>query len=411
MFEPMFVPPRDSPLLHATASALLPWLAPIFGKGHSVSVPAADLDRLRALKGRRALLCPNHPSESDPIALFWLGKLVGERFNYVATRETFDTLRGKLVNWLGAYSVIRGFPDRESLRMTRRLLTELNRKVVIFPEGNIYEMNDRMLEFQTGVVQIGFWALDDLKKGGEQPELPLVPIALRYRCLADPTRAIERSLAELEAAMQLPPPGPLGLSNYDRLMRLGGEVLNRIEREEQVTPSPDADLDERIDNARGRILRRVAAVIGEEIDTKQGPAQQLHDTFAALKAWVGVHSGDGDAYDERRYHHRLTIAAPLFKDLSRLQNFIAVTSDYVALRPTAERFLEVLTCLQTEVFGAARHYVPLGVELRIAEPIPLEERHAAYREQKRETVSAATRELQSRVRQALDGMADLCTFL
>ena len=100
---------------------LLPRLAPLFGNVYDVGVPPEDFARLEALRPYRAILCPNHPTETDPIVLFWLARMLRQPFNYCATRQTLDGLRGKLLNQVGVYSVIRGFPDRESLRMSRRL--------------------------------------------------------------------------------------------------------------------------------------------------------------------------------------------------------------------------------------------------------------------------------------------------
>src|SRR5438445_494676 len=256
MFDPMFVPPRHNAALFRIANALLPRLAPLFGNAHAVTVPEEDLARLEALRSHRALICPNHPTETDPIVLFWLSRIVRQPFNFCATRETLDGLRGRLLNQIGVYSVIRGFPDRESLRMSRRLLAEMDRKVVIFPEGQIYERNDQLLAFHTGVAQIGFWALDDLRKAGREPFLPMVPVAVKYRCMTSPDAAIENGLRELERTLELPPDP--SLTRYARLLRVGGELLARIEREEGVKRDAAADLGERIAAVRSRALRRVA---------------------------------------------------------------------------------------------------------------------------------------------------------
>jgi 1-acyl-sn-glycerol-3-phosphate acyltransferase len=402
MFDPMFVPPRHNAALFWLANALLPRLAPLFGKAHEVRVQPECLARLEALRPHRALLCPNHPTETDPIVLFWLSRLYRQPFNYLATRETLEGPRGRLLNQLGVYSVIRGFPDRESLRMTRRLLAEQDRKVVIFPEGNIYELNDQLLAFQTGVAQMGFWALDDLQKAGRPLSLPLVPIALKYCCLGDPAPAIEQGLRALERALGLPPVPALG--RYQRLRRAGGEVLARLEREEGLDADPAGDLDPRIAAVRQRVLERVAQAMDAELDPTAPPATRLHDLFNTLKGWVGVLPDDAGDYEERRYRHRLEIAAPLFTELHRLQNFIAVTGNYVAAQPTAERFLEVLGCLQWEVFGKVRHRAPLSARLRIAPPIPLELRYQEYRENKRAVVAAVTREMQQAVWSMLQEM-------
>ena len=78
--------------------------------------------------------------------------------------------------------------------------------LVIFPEGQIYERNDQLLAFHTGVAQIGFWALDDLRKAGRELLLPMVPIAVKYRCLTSPDRAIELGYGH--------PMGPLKLTDH-----------------------------------------------------------------------------------------------------------------------------------------------------------------------------------------------------
>jgi len=403
MFDPMFVPPRHNPFLVWLCNATLPRLAPVFGNVYGVEVPDEDFGRLEALGTGRALLCPNHPTETDPIVAFWLSRKLGQSFNYLATRETLEGPRGWLLNRIGVYSVIRGFPDRESIRMTRRLLAEMDRKVVIFPEGQVYEHNDMLLDFQMGVAQIGFWALEDLAKAGREPALPLAPVAVRYRCRDDPAPAIERALKELEGALGIPR-NP-GVRRYDRLRQIGGRVLSTIEGEEGLKASDSGDLSERIRDVRRAALDRVAQAAGTRVNHEAPTAEALHQVFNELKAWVGVLEEDATEYDERRYRHRLQIAAPLFRELLRLQNVIVLSGDYVASEPSAERFLEVLRCLQKEVFGKIRHRAPLIASVRIAPVIRLEERRDAYRENKREVVASVTSELQTAIREQLDAMS------
>jgi 1-acyl-sn-glycerol-3-phosphate acyltransferase len=335
--------------------------------------------------------------------------MLREPFHYLAAREVLDGVKGWVLNHLGAYSVIRGVPDRESLRMTRRLLGEMNRKVVIFPEGEIYEYNDTLLAFQSGVAQIGFWTLDDLAKAGAEPELPLVPVAIKYRCSDWPRSAIDASLRDLERALALP--ATRGLSSYARLLQVGRRVLSALERQEGIRPDESAALNERIAAARRKLLERVARAIGSEVDSRQSPADQLHLLFHALKSWVGVLPGEHSDYDERLYARRMAVAEPLFRDLHRLQNFIAVTGDYVAAEATAERFLDVLSRLEREVFGQVRHPVPRDAVVRIGEPIRLEARVDAYRANKRQTVSDVTAELERSIRDMLRDLSREATPL
>jgi 1-acyl-sn-glycerol-3-phosphate acyltransferase len=403
MFKPMFVPPRDNPGMVRLCNALLPNLAQFVGNIRNVEVPDEDFERLKALLPRRAVLAPNHPTGNDPIVLFWLSRMLGQPFNYLAAREVLVGFKGWLMNQVGTYSVIRGVADRESLRATRRLLADLDRKVVIFPEGEVYEHNDRLLAFQSGVAQIGFWTLDDLEKSGKDPLLPILPVAIKYRCVDSPRLAIEHSLGDLEKALDLPTSHKS--TAYQRLRRVGDRVLASLERQEGLKPAEGDDLSQRILVVRQRMLDRVAEAIGTQIDHRQPPAEQLHLLFHDLKKWVGILPDDFSDYDERLYLHRIEVAAPLFSDLQRLQNFIAITGDYVAAEATAERFLDVLGRLEKEVLGGVRHRVPREAMVRIAEPISLEDRYEAYRKNKREVVAEVTREMESRIRAMLQQLS------
>jgi len=409
MFDPMFVPPRHHAGLFWFATTFVPHLGRFFGNVHALRLDPEDRVILDQLRGSRAILSPNHPTETDPIVVFWLSRMLDQRFNFLATRETLDGPRGWLLNRIGVYSVIRGFADRESLRMTRKLLAELDRKVVIFPEGLVYEHNDRLLEFQSGVAQLGFWALDDLEKAGKPLSLPLVPLAIKYRCCAAPEPAIERGLSGLERTLGLPAVPKEGI--YPRLRRLGSHVVGTLEQKEGIKPDPEGDLGERIRIVRRKTLERVARAIGATVNDREPAGEQLHHLFNELKAWVGRPPEGQNDYEERLYQQRLATAAPLFAELVRLHNTVAVTGDYVASEPTAERFLEVLGRLQMEVWGKVRHEAPLRAVVRVAPPIRLEERREEYRQNKRATVAAVTAELQGTIRAMLDGMSHEATPL
>lgn len=408
MFDPMFVPPRHHPGLFWFANTFVPQLGRLFGNVHGLSADPETVERVRGLRGR-ALICPNHPTETDPIVVFWLARVAGQRFHFLATRETLEGPRGFLLNRIGVYSVIRGFPDRESIRCTRRLLAEEDRRVVIFPEGLVYEHNDKLLEFQNGVAQMGFWALDDLHKAGKPPALPVLPLAIRYRCKVDPRPYIERGLAAIEKKLGLEKPAKAGI--YERLVRAGSEVLTDLERAEGIKAGPDQPLGDRISAVRRRVLERVAQAAGAELDDREPPGEQLHRITNELRAWVGVLPDEHTDYEERLYRQRAATAAPLFAELARLHNFVALSGDYVASEPTAERFLEVLGRMQKEVLGKVPHCAPLRAVVKAGDPIRLDERYAEYRERKREVVAQVTDQLEDAIRGMLHDLRHEATPL
>lgn len=397
MFTPNFVPPRHNELLFRFAEVGVPWLGRLFGNVHGVAVDAGDIERVHAICSGRALLCPNHPTETDPIVVFWLGVLARRRFNFLATRETLEGPRGFLLNRIGVYSVIRGSADRESIRYTRRMLAVEDRRIVIFPEGLVYEHNDLLLEFQSGPIQMGFWALEDLEKAGRDVALPVLPLAIRYQCQAEPGPYVDRGLAELERELSLKPNG----GRYARLLQIGDTVLQKIERAEGVKPDPSRTLSERIITARKKVLERIAQATGTRLNDSDSPGEQLHTLTNELRGWVGALAEDHTEYEERLWRQRIASAAPLFAELVRLHNFVALTGDYVASEPSAERFLEVLGRLQKEVIGKVRHPCPLRAHIGVPEVIPLESRLEAYRAEKRATVAGVTSEIQGAIRAKL----------
>jgi 1-acyl-sn-glycerol-3-phosphate acyltransferase len=139
-----FRPPRDNPCIIGFLKLLLPLIMKFQMHDARLEVVGDGLKRFAALKGKRTVICPNHPTSDDPQTLFAFSKLVGEDFNFLAAREVFDWdfgLRGWAFQMIGCYSVVRGAVDRESFKTTKRVIVEGRKKLVIFPEGEISRQN------------------------------------------------------------------------------------------------------------------------------------------------------------------------------------------------------------------------------------------------------------------------------
>jgi 1-acyl-sn-glycerol-3-phosphate acyltransferase len=211
-------------------NACLPFIMRRFCEVDGVEVPEPDLARLKAAAGERLIVTPNHPTNTDPVLIFALARAADIPLHYVACRETFDLaggLWGKVIQRLGAYSVVRGTADRESFRATRALLTSPGGKVVIFPEGEVHSQNDSLLPFHAGVVQLAFWAQEDLRKAGDaEGSVGLLPVAVRYRFTHDMSAPIERSLSRLEDTLALD--RPVGVDRYVRLAESASPSWRRL---------------------------------------------------------------------------------------------------------------------------------------------------------------------------------------
>lgn len=405
-----FRPPRLSAGTLRLWNAALPFLLRRFCDVVAVEIPGDDLARLKSLAGERLLLTPNHPSNNDPALLFALAKAAGESFYYLACRETFDILGG-LWGWviqrLGAYSVVRGTADRESLRMTRQLLASPGGKVVIFPEGEVYSQNDTLLPFHTGVVQMGFWALEDVRKSGETDGvISLLPVAVRYQFVQDMAGPITQSLTELEESLRLPT--QTREEPYTRLRRIGVAMLSMMEAEyglKSKSIEGDENLTPRMDAVKNMLLDRAAALMGETLPAEATLPERMRLLMNSVYAVTHDEPGEArsrSAYQERLHRQQIARAAPLMRDLNRVANWIAVQDNYVRDRPTPERMADNLRRLEAEAFGASRLRGRQRAVIRVGEPISLAANYGDYRADKRGTVARVTHKLETAVQALLD---------
>lgn len=403
-----FRPPRLSAVTLRLWNAALPLLLRRFCDVESVEIPDEDLARLKALAGERLLLTPNHPTNNDPVLLFALAKAAGQSFFYLACRETFDLLGGLwgwIIQRLGAYSVVRGTADRESFRTTRQLLASPGGKVVIFPEGEVHSQNDTLLPFHAGVIQMGFWAMEDLRKSGSTDEtIWLLPIAVRYRFVQDMAGPIKESLGQLEKALRLPT--ETQAEPYARLRRIGVTMLTAMEAEyglKTKAPAEGEDMTPRMDAVKTMLLERAAALIGETLPADATLPERMRLLMNSVYAVTHEEPGEPRSpYQERLHRQQIARAAPLTHDLNRVANWIAVQDNYVRARPTPERMADNLRRLETEAFGASRLRGRQRALVRVGAPISLAECYNAYRADKRGTVARITDQLEAAVQALLD---------
>lgn len=397
-----FIAAQPSPAVRGACCAVLPFVLPRLGVV-GVDYVKEDLDRLRALAAHRVLLTPNHPTNNEPALLFHLGCRVGQPFYFLACREAFDPLAGlwgQVIRRIGAFSVVRGTADRASFRATRETLARPAAKVVIFPEGEVYSQNDSLLPFHNGVFQLAFWALEDLRKAGEDgASLYVLPVAVKYRFTRDMGPAIAASLARLERHVGLPPDRDPDL--YARLRAVGRAMLGSVEREYRLPtpPEPDADLTPRLNAVRDAILQRVATAAGVALPRGETLPERMRALIHAIETVTRGEAEEEAAtpFDRKLRRQQRERAQPLLTDLHRLANWIALYDGYVRADPTPERMADTLQRLERECFGKAILDGPRRCRLRLGEPIDLATRWDAYRSNRRAEIARVTDEVEAAV--------------
>jgi 1-acyl-sn-glycerol-3-phosphate acyltransferase len=400
----VFRPPKQNSFIISLCKHMMPLILRR-EKIVSVDIKDEDLQRLKSLKGSRAILTANHPGALEPYILFHLSKCLDEEFNYVAAKSVFEeyAIKAWVLQRLGVYSIIQGSSDRNSFRMTRKLLVEGKRWLVIFPEGEVCWQGDTLMPFQQGVAQFAFWACDDLAELDEFPPVYLVPIAIKYIYLRDMRPQINRSLKRLESQLDLSSESQPS-TQYDRLRRVGGAMLDANEKKFDISPQKDSTLDERVQNLKEHILSRIAKSLGVNLRADQPLIWRIRDVFNAFDRIAYGESEDSEYASILNQQRREEMQA-LYEDLWRVMYFVAVYDGYVKETLTTERMLDVLSVLELEVFKKRRIWGPKKAVVNIGAPLNARDYLSRFQIDKKAALSEVTRTLEDSVGQLLQELS------
>ena len=400
-----FKPPKPNALFIRVAQ----WLVPLVLRGplkiSKFVIDPESLERLTAITNDSTVLVPNHADYADASIMFALSKRLGDQFYYMCARETFKgRIRSFFMQRFGVYSVTRGSIDRGAFRTTRSLLTKGKHPLVMFAEGEISRQNDTVLPFESGVVQLCFWALDDMVKADAVKPLYVVPIGIKYVYDEEMWDEIEEALSRLEREI-LPQGSPTAEDLYGRLRAVGAAIVSTLEREYKLKADEDRSLNERIEQLREHILSQMEEFMGISPQTDVLSRSRIRSLKNLIDAEIYRETEEISAYEKQIHEQQLEKFQEFYPDLNRLINFIAIYDGYVGETQSPERFLEVITRIEREVFGDSKPRGPRIALMRFGTPKNLLDRYEAYKQDKKQTVQDITIELETEVQALISDMS------
>lgn len=385
-----FVPPGFNLPLAWIVDAALPALLKSMFNIDEVRISAPDRDMLRALRGERMLYFSNHPSTAEPAIAYYVANVMGSRFNYMASRPVFDWgygAVGQVIRGVGAFSVLAGAADKESIKTARKLLASYEGKLVIYPEGAMSGENDNLLPFMPGAMQIGFWGFEDARKIDPDTDVYVVPSYVKYVLRADRS-AVESDLREKLRLFEWKfgiEPGRKNLLR--RFLTLGRVLLEHAERDYRIPPASSSDWEYRVGRVRHAILDGVAEKLGVRGYPVKGDAiAKLRNLFTVTEL---LEVGSQDPSLPRVDRETLEWAK---KECKKAYDFIVINPHYLISWPTAERFMEWLSRFESLVYGKSDPR-PRVAHVLFARPFKLSDYYTDYRAAKRQTVEAVTARL------------------
>ncbi len=369
-----------------------------------LDVRPTDLTLLRSLPPG-CLIAPNHSHHYDAQVTFELTRRAGRRVIYMATRELFNAwwgLGGRFFQRLGVFSVNRGGANREARQFARAVLVTGAHDLLMFPEGEVYLLNDLVMPLKPGVARLALEAAGALMSNGQDRPILIVPVAIKYRYTENIMAALEALTARLEARVfGEPQVGPL----YPRIVALGTELLAQTERAYGVTAIPGEGLFDRIRHLRQGLL--------EQLEQKHlGQVQKGFEFDRARKLMIRIQgsllaaAGSGGYYGPPIGQSEDPLAADL--EAARLcAKSLAFQEDYLLHDPTPERMAETLVKLEREVLGTeTRTFGRRRAVIRIAPPLDVREflREQSTASTRNEIIEAVVIRLHEALQEGLDAI-------
>lgn len=357
------------------------------------SIEMTGLDQVRPLldQGDALLFAPNHTDHADSHLMFELSRRLGRPFYYMAAYQIFLGKRGWFLPRVGAFPVDREGADLTAFKTGVELLARARNPLVIFPEGEMYHLGDRLTPLREGAVAVATTALKRLSD--RSGNVWIVPVAIKYRFIesCDPLPALHDLMDALErranwwVRRDLPlveriyrfALGMLCLKEYeylgtpqsggipDRLTHLRESILTPIESRRLAGDRRAPNVPERIKSLRRACLDALAAP-DLDADAVLALKKDLHDVF---------------------------VVAQIF----------SYPGDYVRAAPTLERAAETLMKFEEDFLGVfeVTPRAPRRALVRLGRPIDVRERLGSSGKA-RTAIPAITIELEA----ALQGLLD-----
>ena len=225
-------------------------------KIESVGFQGDDALRVRIGRGDGVLICPNHTDHADSHVMFALGRRVGRPFYYMIAYQILRGARRWFLPRVGAFPVDREGADLAAFKTGVDLLARGENPLVVFPEGEIHHVGDRLTPIREGALALATTAAK--RAAARDATVWLVPVAIKYRYLSAgatvPALHDALDALELRAGWRVDRDRPL----VERIYRYA-EAMMAVKEVEFLGSAHPGPLPDRLASLREHILRTAEA--------------------------------------------------------------------------------------------------------------------------------------------------------
>jgi 1-acyl-sn-glycerol-3-phosphate acyltransferase len=359
------------------------------------SIDVAGLEQLTPLLAQEdgVLIAVNHCDDADAGVMFEVSQRARRPFYFMAAYQLFTGLNRIHLPRLGVFPVDREGADLRAFKTGAEIVTAGKHPLVVFPEGEVYHMADRLTPIREGAAALAVAAARKAAEAGRN--IGIIPAAIKYRYLEGHgvLPALERLMDELEARFTWRP-----RTGHDLVERIYSfaEALLALKELEYWGQVRHGAIPERIAALRTFLLDRIEDRRLNKRSTEAEPVRVKELRRACLDALAapGVSTAE---------------AAALRNDLSDLFVVVQLYSypgDYVKQCPTVERLAETLMKFEEDVFAHRDMVRPHGPRQALVRLGPAIDVAAALKAagKPRQATATLTEELQRRMQALLDAL-------
>ncbi len=287
-----------------------------------------------AAQDQGILITPNHCSHADAFVMLETADQVGSPFYFMTAWQVFGMthhLGRRVLRQHGCFSVNREGHDVRAVRCAVDVLATQRQPLVIFPEGEVFHLNDCLMPFRRGAATAALLAAHR----GQRP-VACVPCAIKYYYVGDPTPNLLRLAGQLEQKfLGTQHPGRSLEKRIRRLIEVGIERCEVMHLGSSRVGRMDTRVNHLIDFLLARLndryeLTEFSGSIPEQV-------KRLRFHIIRRQELLPAAAIEQTQYVQDLYH------------LFQVMQLYSYPMHYLAHQPTLERLAETLDKLEEDI--------------------------------------------------------------
>ncbi|MBN1522460.1 MAG: 1-acyl-sn-glycerol-3-phosphate acyltransferase [Candidatus Aureabacteria bacterium] len=343
--------------------------------------------------GDSLLITPNHSDHSDPHVLLHLSWRYRIPIHFMAAREIFEQvygLSGKILQRAGVFSIDREGTDLKSIKEAMRIIFEGKFPLVMFPEGEIYHLNERLTSLNQGAATIILRVAKKMKKEMKSKQAFIVPTAIKYTYLEDISSTFPQVLDRLEKQILWSPQENLSIT--ERIYKFA-EALLSIKEREYLEKTLEGSLAERLERFREILVHEAEKKYFSQTSQGSHP-ERIRKVRGKIRSIILADEKPGQA-----------IIRECYQDLDRLYfafQLYSYPGQYILEKPSPDRIAETLHKFEEDILNEYHIRGKRRAEVQFLEPINVMDYLGSYEKDSKKTLDELTRRMEDAIQKALE---------